>query len=590
MNNYKVVIYANFYGPIGHKNRMDTYLWDFYNFIQRSSKCNVELRDESENLKSICDENTILYVVAGILPDLTDVKCFKKIYDYADLTCRCGYKCLGNLHTCKSKNSIRHVKQYDHILYRYDTYIIREHLQKCNIEKFPYYFDNDVFKDWKLEKQYDILFFGNIWKNFYPFRNKLYNILKKNRNKFKCLFLGYNLTDHTTMVTKEELSKLINQSWLTVATKSTGNLLFMKYYEIAFSNSIVLGDYPDLEQNYFADNMININIDMTEQQIVSIIQNALSDKNKLIQMGNTTYDFFTKHFEYKNGLVHFDNVLQKAMITKKILVYLYDGFGDYFSYNGLLRYLTTLYDKVYVSDYFNSQFGKTLTKDNKNIIFLCSRNEVLKFKRQHLDIDILDARVHTKFEKQLSAGFIGNYFDVNNKIGQHFGIECNDNIEIIDNASGFYIKSGIPSDIRIKYFYYERDCEVETQFYNKILEKYNLSKNDKYTLICEYGTNLIDRKYIETENVINMHKLANSTLDLLYLIENANDIHLIENSIALMIYMLQIKKLLKQNKIYFHVTARNDVESRKCTKDNYQTNIFSTMLLNPKIDDWVIVI
>jgi hypothetical protein len=91
-----------------------------------------------------------------------------------------------------------------------------------------------------------------------------------------------------------------------------------------------------------------------------------------------------------------------------------------------------------------------------------------------------------------------------------------------------------------------------------------------------------------------MHRLADTILDLLMLIENAEDIHIIESSIGLMIYMLQFKNLLKPKKVYFHVTARHDLWNngnsiRCCTKDNYTENFFVRMMLNPKINDWIII-
>jgi len=300
----KVIIYGNFYGEKGHKNRMDKFAWYFYKFIQENSKYDIVIKDETENIESICDKNTILFVIAGITPKVDHLTVFKKIYDYIDVSCRCGYKCLG-YGNCKSRHGINYVKTFDYILNKYDTYIVREHL-KDKILKYPYFIDNNVFRDWKLEKKYDILFFGNTWRKIYPLRFRLYHLLKKHK-EINCLFLEYNDQNHAGMFTGAELSKLINQSWLTVACKSIGDLLFQKYYEIAFSNSVVFGDYPDLEHNYFGDNMVYVDISMSDNEIIDKLKYALSDKDKLIKQGNTVYEYFTKHFEYKNGLEYFDN-------------------------------------------------------------------------------------------------------------------------------------------------------------------------------------------------------------------------------------------------------------------------------------------
>jgi len=153
MDNYKIIFYGNFYGKQGHMNRMDKHQWNFHNYIKETSKYKIELHDETEDIKSLCDSNTILYVIAGILPRIVKkVKCYKKIYNYEDVTCRCGYKCLGNSDNCKSKLSINYIKQFDYIIYRYDTYVIQEQLKDYKLEKFPYYVNGNISKIGILKK------------------------------------------------------------------------------------------------------------------------------------------------------------------------------------------------------------------------------------------------------------------------------------------------------------------------------------------------------------------------------------------------------------------------------------------------------
>ena len=266
------------------------------------------------------------------------------------------------------------------------------------------------------------------------------------------------------------------------------------------------------------------------------------------------------------------------------MIYPYMCIGDYLSYNGLIRFLSQYYDEIYVVDTFIDSYKQVMFRDNIKIKFLCTVSDARKFRRTHLTTDIIELKVYKNNEKFVPSGFEGNYFDINNKIGEFLNIKC-DETTIFDNASGFYIKSGLPSNIRIDYFYYERDIVNETNFYLETLKKYNIN-NDKYTIICEYDNNLINKSYVNTKNIINIHKLSHNILYLLLLIENAEDVHILENALALMIYMMQIKGLLKPKKIYFHVTARND---RKCTKDNWSEHFFVRMMLNPKIDDWIII-
>ena len=81
----------------------------------------------------------------------------------------------------------------------------------------------------------------------------------------------------------------------------------------AFSKSVVLGNYPDLEPKYLEGNMVYIDDYMSDSHIISVIEETLSDKNKLLEMANNSHKYFTTHFEYKNGIEHFDNIITKLI-------------------------------------------------------------------------------------------------------------------------------------------------------------------------------------------------------------------------------------------------------------------------------------
>jgi len=309
-----IIIYGDFYSDNRHANRYDNAQWNFWNYIQKKSKFPIFIKDITENVQSICNSNSILIVISGAMPDISKLKPFTTVYDYEDVSCRCSIRCRGNDLNCRSRRGLEYVKKFDHIMYRFHTYITVEQFKNKSVIKMPWYIDNNVFYDHRLEKKYDILFYGNYWDKAYPLRAKLYNILK-NHGEINSLILERDLTNKDNMLTGEKLSKLINQSWLTVATKSINNLFLRKYSEIAFSGSVVIGNYPDLEPRYFDSNMIYIDDHMTDEQIVAKIKEALADKERLREMANNMYHFFTNNFEYKNGLERFDNFIDD--IVKK---------------------------------------------------------------------------------------------------------------------------------------------------------------------------------------------------------------------------------------------------------------------------------
>lgn len=304
-------------GPInGLKNRLDNNQYYLLNYIKNNSNFEIKFMEHpkftnnKENLNF--PDNTILYFVC-FNPDLSNLKNINNlllIYDQWDLYCTCGYKCLGN----KKCGFIKHfnnnkLKSYDYIISRFETYLTLKYFK--NISKFGYYMNNNIFKDWKLEKKYDILFYGNINNKSYPFRNRLYYLIQKIKDlNVKIIPYSARLRKQKKLLSGMELSKLINQSWITISTKATIDALLQKYYEIGFSKSVICGDYPDLEKDIvIKKNMILIDHTMTDKEILEKIKNSLNNKDKLIDMSNKCYEHMVNNYTYENGLLNFENII-----------------------------------------------------------------------------------------------------------------------------------------------------------------------------------------------------------------------------------------------------------------------------------------
>ena len=104
-------------------------------------------------------------------------------------------------------------------------------------------------------------------------------------------------------ISNENLSKKINQSWLTICTSSYANVLLGKYIETSMSNSCVLGDMPPDGLNYWKDNYIHIDNKMSDNEIIEIINNSLKDKenikNKIKNMNRIIKIFNLSNFSDK---------------------------------------------------------------------------------------------------------------------------------------------------------------------------------------------------------------------------------------------------------------------------------------------------
>ena len=176
-----------------------------------------------------------------------------------------------------------------------------------NIEKFHSYTDN--------QKIYDITVYGSTegnikknscplnivhkdylekWKkrnninelpdelNFYEFRHRVKKLLIRS-NKYKL-----NIIDPSPRgcwecpIRGEKLSLEINKSYLSLATRTCIDKCMQKYIEISASDTIILGNIPTDFKDLFDGNMIEINDDMSDDKILSIIDDALKNKEKLV--------------------------------------------------------------------------------------------------------------------------------------------------------------------------------------------------------------------------------------------------------------------------------------------------------------------
>jgi hypothetical protein len=248
---------------------------------------------------------------------------------------------------------------------------------------------------------------------------------------------------------------------------------------------------------------------------------------------------------------------------KTLVFVVYDAFGDWVSTNGMIRYLSEMYDQVYLvhDTPVIVPFTTHMFRDNDKII------PVEGVIDPEYECDVIDVRVG---EIYLNPGNNGVYYNKINKFGS-------ESFTSDDNASSFYTELGIDPKIRISKFSYDRDFESEDKLYQSL----NLSSD--YSVICEMEDGMIDRKYINGK-VINLHKLTGNFLNILKIIENANEIHLVENSIALFVYHMQSINKLKNVPINLHAYARKE-SHRRCDGPECN-NKFLNMLKCPKLENW----
>ena len=270
-----------------------------------------------------------------------------------------GVSTYNNIDKNINKN---HIKHYVYVLdnHNFNTSTIKNiilpYKNKLIVNSYPdknilnfnsRYFDNKVYKDYKLKKKYDILIYGTrdfpyiitnnklkvvenykkeykeIYKkncpdkiDFYELRTKLEKILIKYRHKYNIHILDNGKNIKSYPITGENLSKLINQSYMTVCCSSVCDLLFYKHLEIPASNSVILGDYPSDYEETFKNNVIKIDKFMSEEEIINKIDEALNDKKTLLEKSQRLHDIIHKKHCLENSIEDFKNIIDKIENTK----------------------------------------------------------------------------------------------------------------------------------------------------------------------------------------------------------------------------------------------------------------------------------
>jgi len=267
----------------------------------------------------------------------------------------------------------------------------------------------------------------------------------------------------------------------------------------------------------------------------------------------------------------------------------YDAYGDWISLNSFVRFLLNYYENIILITTFKD-FVKQLFIDNDKIIVGFDNNI-----NNNDYYDEINVEVFVKKEK--SFNFTRNFFSTTNPIApflnlnyekvntldvsvdmnnRHFFKDKNKNLE--NNSSAFYLALGIPKNIKLDDFYFQRNIIAEEELFNKL----ELS-NKIYIILNDYYPNIIKKEYYENKNFININNLS-KIYDIFKVIENAEEVHLIENSIALFIYHMQYKNLMKPVRINFHAYARKEHYRQAYSIE--ESNVFFYMFLYPKLENW----
>ncbi len=245
--------------------------------------------------------------------------------------------------------------------------------------------------------------------------------------------------------------------------------------------------------------------------------------------------------------------------TRNLVFIGYPAYGDFLSCNGMIRHLVKFYNRIQFLIYNEDhrRYLSVLFQDITDKVHFCV--DVYINKNTSDIVNITSLMYVNMFRDRVPPN---RYFDKNNPFPfpgiMQLNEEYNDN-----NASAFYMNIGLSPDLRLYNFFFVRNYDSEIQ----TMDKHYIIRND-------YDNYQMTGISQEKKN-INIHFLCESPFDLLSLFENADEIHLIENSLLLMIYHMEYSRITQiKCPIFIHVYSRN------------RTERLLNMMKQPQLPNW----
>lgn len=204
----------------------------------------------------------------------------------------------SNLVICHHENDM---KKYDHLDSRHKLVNISHCAEKT------------IFKDYGLEKEYDVLFVGIAVDIIYPLRMRLHNIIKKIPNHKILEHPGYKLTEDEANKQIINYAKEINKANVVVTCSSLYKYALAKYAEIPACRSFMVSDIPNEREDSFRKFIGEIHEDQSDSQILDIINFWIHDDERREEMTNIGYEYIYNNYTQEHYADRFIKAINKEL-------------------------------------------------------------------------------------------------------------------------------------------------------------------------------------------------------------------------------------------------------------------------------------
>ncbi len=234
-------------------------------------------------------------------------------------------------------------------------------------------------------------------------------------------------------------------------------------------------------------------------------------------------------------------------------IIIHQGFGDLFNSIGIINYYSNKYDNVYVFLVDNSRIKiyNELFYSKKNIIPIIPEfSDYLNVKHPNTCV-ICMTNGSNNFCPRIN-NVKCKYIDYDKYSGDIIKIGSFDNFDFWHNnyrfkqysfAHAFYSYNNLDPNIRFEEFKLYNNKDKENEIYLNFVKTYG----ENYILIHEDSNRnfFIDRNKIISKNlpIINLNCISDNFIEYFKVIKNAKEIHLIDSSWSVLIYLLSYKDI-----------------------------------------------
>lgn len=278
-----------------------------------------EKKTFGDNLKNIEESEPDFLIIYKPLKylGLKDVKC-KKILIYnemyeLDFTRKEIDESMADIVICHHENDYKFWKQ----LYNFYCEIKNRKVKFFNI---PHSAEKTVFYKRETPVKFDLLLCGRhgsknrIGEFHYPLRDRMWKILtEKMKGKWRVGVIkhpGYTHDDSYTDKYLKEFAEEISSARICITCSGKPKSRFGKYVEIPMCEGVIAADIPDEHQEEFRKFVIEIDMKMSDEEIIKKLEYYLENEDKLDELRKIGYEY-ARNYTMKKYSERFFQIIKK---------------------------------------------------------------------------------------------------------------------------------------------------------------------------------------------------------------------------------------------------------------------------------------